>query len=557
MKIVLLVLSGDPNQAREWLEKGYPGAGIERIPRDQLDSQTPLRRVGVVRSLHPDIFAVATERLAWQSGQTALLLFGALVGARRVVLFDASGNKREETRAAILGRTPFRFAGESAAGALAIARSHSGLRKLERAVKSRANVRTERGSSPTFGEGSSSQESTGKNLAAPRIAYLRSTPGVGTHAGGAATHINGFISAATELGAEIRIISNDHLAGIDKTKLTLIDPEPLGTTRAIFDLRNNLIFSAGALREIEHSPVDLIYQRYARFSWAGVAASLRTGVPLFLEYNGSEVWMAKYWDAGGLLPLLERFERLNLQAAARIFVVAEAERRNLLRAGIAAEKIVVNPNGVDPEKFRPGIGGLAARHELGVADDETLAGFVGTFGPWHGVLTLAEAIGLLPEDCGRHFLLVGAGKLREEVERMIRAAGKERQVIFTGHVEHERVPALLDACDILLSPHVPMTDGSEFFGSPTKLFEYMAMGKGIVASRLGQIGEVLADGETALLAEPGNARQLADAILCLGRSRELRESLGAAARRAAVERHTWKHNAGRVLDEYRALEYQL
>jgi glycosyltransferase involved in cell wall biosynthesis len=70
---------------------------------------------------------------------------------------------------------------------------------------------------------------------------------------------------------------------------------------------------------------------------------------------------------------------------------------------------------------------------------------------------------------------------------------------------------------------------------------------------LGQIGEVLADEETALLVEPGKARQLADAILRLSWSRELRESLGAAARRAAVERHTWQHNAGRVLDAYRNL----
>ena len=101
-------------------------------------------------------------------------------------------------------------------------------------------------------------------------------------------------------------------------------------------------------------------------------------------------------------------------------------------------------------------------------------------------------------------------------------------MIFTGHLEHERVPALLDACDILLSPHVPLEDGSEFFGSPTKLFEYMAMGKGIVASRLGQIGDVLTDEESGLLVEPGNAGRLAEAILRLSESRELRERLGSA-----------------------------
>jgi glycosyltransferase involved in cell wall biosynthesis len=254
-----------------------------------------------------------------------------------------------------------------------------------------------------------------------------------------------------------------------------------------------------------------------------------------------------------MIPLLERFERLNLDAAARIFVVSEVERRNLLRARVADEKIIVNPNGVDTERFRPGIGGESVRREFGIGDDEILAGFVGTFGPWHGVLNLAEAITLLPRDCGVRFLLVGAGRFREEVEHLIQDAGRAQQVIFTGHVRHDRVPVLLDACDILLSPHVPLEDGSEFFGSPTKLFEYMAMGKAIVASRLGQIGDVLTNEENGLLIEPADSAQLADAILRLRESADLRTRLGAAARQTAVEHHTWKQNAQKVIDEYERL----
>ncbi len=536
MKAVLLVLSGDPEHARERVHELYPPAEIERLSRDEIESLKYRQRFDVLRARRPDLFVVATERLAWQRGQNALLLFGALAGARRVILIDAYDDTREGTRGGILLRMPFRLAAEFAASALAIAKTHSRLKQFEQAIRNRAK---------------SVSTSSAKGPSALRIAYLRSTPSPGTPAGGAATHIKGFVSAATELGAKVNLISNDYIAGLDEKELTLVDPEPVGTTRAAFDLRNNLIFSAGASREIERTPVDLIYQRYGRFTWAGVESSLRTGAPLFLEYNGSEVWIGKHWDMSGMIPLLERFERLNLDAAARIFVVSEVERRNLLRNGIADEKIVVNPNGVDTEKFRPDIGGAVVRRELGVSEDEVLAGFVGTFGPWHGVLTLAEAIALLPDDCGVRFLLVGAGRFRDEVERIVRSAGRAEQVIFTGHVEHERVPALLDACDILLSPHVPLSDGSEFFGSPTKLFEYMAMGKGIIASRLGQIGEVLADKETALLVEPGNAGQLADAILCLSRSRELRESLGGAARRVAVERHTWQRNAERVLNAYR------
>jgi glycosyltransferase involved in cell wall biosynthesis len=536
MKIVLLVLSGNGQRVRERLLEKYPDASIQNIPREQLDSGSWAQRLQALRSLHPDLFAIATERLIWQRGQNALLLFGALGGAGRVVLIDGRGDTRAETRGAILTRLPKRFASEAAASAKAIRKSQARLKELEQLVAARASA-----------------GAAGKNLDQLRIAYLRSTPSPGSAAGGAATHINGFVDAATKLGANVRVISNDYIAGLDETRLTLVDPEPVGTTRAAFDLRNNLIFSAGVLRAIDQAPVDLIYQRYGRFTWAGVEASLHAGVPLFLEYNGSEVWIGKHWDMSGMIPLLERFERLNLEAAQRIFVVSEVERRNLLRAGIAGEKIIVNPNGVDTDRFRPDAGGGEVRRELGIGSDEIVAGFVGTFGPWHGVLTLAETIALLPADANVRFLLVGAGRFRDEVEQIVHGAGKDDRVIFTGHVSHERVPALLDACDILLSPHVPLEDGSEFFGSPTKLFEYMAMGKAIVASRLGQIGDVVVDGESGLLVEPGNERELAKAILRLSESRDLRARLGAAARQSAVERHTWKQNAKRVLDAYEAL----
>jgi glycosyltransferase involved in cell wall biosynthesis len=251
--------------------------------------------------------------------------------------------------------------------------------------------------------------------------------------------------------------------------------------------------------------------------------------------------------------LLERFEQLNLAAASRIFVVSEVEKNNLIEAGITAKKIVVNPNGVDADEFRPGIGGQKAREELSIAADKTLVGFVGTFGPWHGVLTLADAVAAIPKNADIHFLLIGAGSLRDEVERKLRDSGDLDRVTFAGVVSHGRVPVMLDACDILISPHVPLADGSEFFGSPTKLFEYMAMGKGIVASRLGQIGDFLSHDETALLVEPANARELSLAIMRLADNEELRVSLGKAARERAVSQHTWRRNAARILEEFRRL----
>ena len=143
-----------------------------------------------------------------------------------------------------------------------------------------------------------------------------------------------------------------------------------------------------------------------------------------------------------------------------------------------------------------------------------MLGFISTFQPWHGAVVLARAFAALLRDHPEHrdsvrLLMIGTGPELGEARRVIDAAGFADAVHFTGLVAQEDGPAHLAACDILVSPHVPNADGSPFFGSPTKLFEYMAMGKGIVASNLDQIGEVLRHGETAWLVPPADAAALA------------------------------------------------
>jgi len=533
MKVVVLALSGDLSRTYERLATRYPEAAVETVSRSEVESGSLTERLGLLRARHPDVFVIATERLAWQRGQNLFMLFGALAGAREVLMMDAHGGLLRKSRASLLFGAPARLSQEAVLSASVFARARRQLLRLENQVKQAAPV-------------------TQPLPARPRIVYLRSTPGPGTQAGGAASHIKGVVEALCELGAQVDVISNDQLAGFneDKAPLTIIPPQTSGGTRALFDIQHNFGFTRGALPLIERAQPDFIYQRYSRFGWAGVVATLRTRRPLFLEYNGSEVWVGRHWDHVGRLDLLERYERLNLAAAARIFVVSEVERHNLEELGVDPGKIIVNPNGVDPDLFQPGVGGRQLRADLNISDAEVVVGFVGSFGPWHGVLELAQAIKSIPPASPVRFLLVGAGSLQGEMQSLL--AGDDR-VVFTGAVAHSKVPELLDACDILVAPHVPLADGSEFFGSPTKLFEYMAMGKAIVASRLGQIGEVLKHGETALLVEAGNVGELSAAIVTLAENIELRQQLGANAREIAVQRHTWKQNAERVLAAYASL----
>ena len=101
---------------------------------------------------------------------------------------------------------------------------------------------------------------------------------------------------------------------------------------------------------------------------------------------------------------------------------------------------------------------------------------------------------------------------------------------------------------------MPNADGSPFFGSPTKLFEYMAMGKGIVASDLDQIGEVLNagdDGPVAVMVAPGDVDALAGGLAALVDDPFRREALGRAARQLAIERHTWRAHTARIVEALR------
>jgi glycosyltransferase involved in cell wall biosynthesis len=144
-------------------------------------------------------------------------------------------------------------------------------------------------------------------------------------------------------------------------------------------------------------------------------------------------------------------------------------------------------------------------------------------------------------------LLIGDGAELADVRRILDAGGATGATAFAGLVPQAEGPAHLAACDILASPHVPNPDGTPFFGSPTKLFEYMAMGRAIVASRLDQIADVL-DETTAVLVTPGDDDALARALGTLVAAPEMRGAIGAAARARAIERHTWRLHVRRTLD---------
>jgi glycosyltransferase involved in cell wall biosynthesis len=341
-------------------------------------------------------------------------------------------------------------------------------------------------------------------------------------------------------------VASDRLPGV-QAATRVVAPEVWfdGWLRELEDLAYNVPFLLAAWSAARSFRPHAIYQRHAAFNVSGALLARMLGVPLVLEYNSSEVWKGRYWGGLRLEGAALCVERINLQAADRIVVVSRVLREELLRGGTSPEKIIVNPNGVDPRMFRADRGGEAIRARLRL-ESNVVVGFSGTFGAWHGIPTLAAAIPLvLKARPDVRWLVIGDGPLRATLDDAVQ--GDER-VVRAGMLPHAEMPDYLAACDILVSPHGRQADGGEFFGSPTKLYEYMAAGRPIVASRLGQIAEVLEDDVSALLVEPDDAVALAEAVVRLVDDACLRARLASGARRAAEQRHTWRQNAARVLE---------
>lgn len=381
-----------------------------------------------------------------------------------------------------------------------------------------------------------------------KLLYLRPVVGTSAPVGGAVTHTHEVIHALARTGVQVRAMTTDPgLAAASGTDGLPISWEVKRCATLLRGLPASAGFAAdlalfrSGLRTAQSS--DVLYQRHSRFSLAGTLLAAASGTPYFLEYNGPEDYIGEHWQRTPLLKRLAKLEAASLNSADVIFVVSAVMREYLVERGYAGERIVVNPNGVDPDRFDVG-GGTEIRRRHGIDMDLKVIGFVGSFGLWHGAPVLARAFaGLAARRSDVCLLLVGDGPEKREVKDIIEAAGVTSQMIDVGRVASQSVPAYLDACDILASPHCPIPGGQRFFGSPTKLFEYMASGRSIVASSLEQIADVLDHWESALLVTPGNDRELRAAIERLLDDPDLRVRLGERASAVARERHTWDRNA--------------
>ncbi len=402
-----------------------------------------------------------------------------------------------------------------------------------------------------------------------RILYVCSDFGVPVYGHkGASVHLRSMATALVERGHEVCIVSPNAEAhgnldfGVPVRHLPLpqADSEVMRELRRVdrqlgrlesghesrlgLEVRNLLynrtVASGGCIADF--AP-DLVYERYALFAQGGQELARRLGVPHVLEVNAP---LAVEQERNRGLQLREcaaRIERHVWSRADAVLVVSDALRRLALQVGVAEERVYVVPNAVEPRCFelsptvRPRV-----RREYGFGA-EPVVGFVGSLKAWHGMEVLLRAFApLLREGRDVSLLCVGDGPMREVLEHESLQLGIDARVRFTGAIDHARVPEMLAAVDVAVAPYLSCDD---FYFSPLKVYEYMAAGRPVVASSIGQIGE-LVDAGLVSGTIPDDVDSLASELRRVLDDPDSVRAQAVRARDWVLSERTWEANARRL-----------
>jgi glycosyltransferase involved in cell wall biosynthesis len=288
-----------------------------------------------------------------------------------------------------------------------------------------------------------------------------------------------------------------------------------------------------------HRP-DLIYERFSLFLFAGIWMRRLSGLPLLLEVNAPLYEERAKNDGLRLHRLGAWAQRLLWNRADHVLPVTGVLARTVAEYGVPPSRITVVPNGINPERFGAIPDTDAAKAALGLPPRMVL-GFTGFIRGWNAVHRLIDFVALHQDQFDLHILVVGDGPARESLLEHARARGVADRLTIAGIVGRDDVARHIAAFDIAVLP------GLTPYSSPLKLFEYLQLGRAIVAPDTENIREILTDGEDALLFDTARDGALETALARLCGDPALRVRLGKSAQQTITTKSlTWDRNAERV-----------
>ncbi|MBI5583919.1 MAG: glycosyltransferase family 4 protein [Deltaproteobacteria bacterium] len=344
-------------------------------------------------------------------------------------------------------------------------------------------------------------------------------------------------------GQELRILSEMKIHQRMGQHLFLLCPpgtrlgreaETLGIR--VFNRKIRQPWDLGAIRYlqglVEELGVDVLHTHSSVDSWAGALAARWSGTPALVRTRHISVPAKRPW-----------FNRLYYFPDA-IITAGEHIRRDLLRTHkIPAGRVVSIPTGVDTAFFYPRPPDLELKKSLGLAEEALVISLVAVLRTQkRHELVLSAARRIIEAFPQARFLFVGEGPGRERIQKAIAAQGLESFFIMTGH--RTDIPEILALTDVGVI-------ASSAEGVPQFLLQALAMGKPVVATRVGGIPEIITSGVNGLLIPPEDPQALAAALLELLGAPDRSGQLGTEGRKLVAKEHTLERMGEQVLDVYR------
>lgn len=285
-------------------------------------------------------------------------------------------------------------------------------------------------------------------------------------------------------------------------------------------------------------------------------AARRLGLPFVYEVRGlwelTAATKQAGWEASERFELEYRLECLVARHADSVLTLNQGLADELVARGVDRARIRLAPNAIDPDFHRPHPRDPALAERLGLSQARFVAGYAGSLVGYEGLDDLVSALASLSAQLpDLHLLIIGDGEQRAALESQALRLGVADRVHFTGRIAAVDVPSHLAQCDCVVLPRKPLPVCERVM--PIKPLEAMAMGVPVIVSGVGPLRELVEQGVTGLIHEPGDPDSLAAAILQLAQDGELGARLARDARERVVSSATWSRVAERVASLYHDL----
>lgn len=306
-----------------------------------------------------------------------------------------------------------------------------------------------------------------------------------------------------------------------------------------------LLSTPDIVRLARRERFDVAFHAQWQTATGSLLARRLTGYPrrIVVAAHGRETLFNPFHAVPGLRGRYDALRRRTVQAVDHLLPVSRNTGSLLEALGADPARITVVHNGTDPSRFYPeDVSEL--RRSLGV-EGRRIVLAVGRLIPRKGYDTTIQALPRVAEAVPDVlYLIVGDGPDRPRLEAMARDYGVADRVRFLGSVPHEAIRPYYNLGDVYTLP--ARSEPPSIEGFPIVYMEANACGKPVIGARSAGIPDAVLHEQTGLLIEPGNADEMADALLRVLTDAELADRLGREGRRRVVEELSWNHVADRI-----------